>query len=153
MLIDKKALQALIPHQADMCLLDGVLRWDERQIVCQSDTHRNSSNPLRSGARLNALHAFEYGAQAVAVHGGLRARQARDCARPGYLAALRDGQLFVDYLDDIADTLIIQATMRYASSASYVYDTQVEAGGRLLAKVRISIVLMSVEKPQSRKMR
>ena len=54
-----------------MCLLDEVVQWDERSIVCISNTHRDPANPLRRQGRLSAVHAFEYGAQTAAVHGGL----------------------------------------------------------------------------------
>ncbi|MGH8502676.1 MAG: hypothetical protein ACREVE_09435, partial [Gammaproteobacteria bacterium] len=74
--VDKDAIRALIPHAGTMCLLDAVLEWDDESIHCTSETHRAADNPLRREGRLSALHAFEYGAQAVAVHGGLRARAA-----------------------------------------------------------------------------
>jgi predicted hotdog family 3-hydroxylacyl-ACP dehydratase len=74
MLIEKSEIRCLIPHAGTMCLLDGVEAWDMRSIVCVSSTHRSVANPLRRDGRLSALHAFEYGAQAAAVHGGLLAR-------------------------------------------------------------------------------
>ena len=91
--INKPEIRALIPHSGLMCLLDRVMEWDDRSIVCLSNTHRHPANPLRRDGQLSAVHAFEYGAQAVAVHGGLRARSAGVTAPPGYLAALRDAHL------------------------------------------------------------
>src|SRR6202040_2886495 len=99
--IDKAEIRTLIPHTGLMCLLDSVLKWDDQSIVCTTETHRDPTNPLRRDGRLSALHAFEYGAQAVAVHGGLRARSAGVTAPPGYLAALRDARLQVTRLDDV----------------------------------------------------
>ena len=71
--IHKAEIRTLIPHSGLMCLLDEVMQWDDRSIVCITNTHRDPANPLLRGGRLSAVHAFEYGAQASAVHGGLRA--------------------------------------------------------------------------------
>ena len=99
--INKAEIRTLIPHSGTMCLLDSVIEWDDRSIVCSSNTHRDPENPLRCDGRLSAVHAFEYGAQAAAVHGGLRARSVGVTAPPGYLAALRDARLHVMRLDDV----------------------------------------------------
>src|SRR5213080_2706523 len=90
--INKAEIRTLIPHSDLMCLLDEVLHWDDRVIVCITNTHRDPVNPLRREGCLAAVHAFEYGAQAAAVHGGLRARSAGTTAAPGYLAALQIGR-------------------------------------------------------------
>src|SRR6188768_1801301 len=100
MRINKAEIRTLIPHSDLMCLLDEVVQWDDRSIACLSNTHRDPANPLRRQGRLSAVHAFEYGAQAAAVHGGLRARSVSAIAPPGYLAALRDAHLHVVFLDD-----------------------------------------------------
>src|SRR5437588_12827522 len=93
--INKAEIRTLIPHSCLLCLLDEVTQWDDRSIVCITNSHRDPANPLRREGRLSALHAFEYGAQAAAVHGGLRARSVGATAAPGYLAALRDGRLHI----------------------------------------------------------
>src|SRR5438046_1885596 len=103
--IDKAEIRRLIPHAGTMCLLDSVLGWDDESIVCTTNTHRDEANPLRRDGRLSALHALEYGAQAAAIHGGLRARAAGATAPPCYLAALRDAHLHVARLDDLASPL------------------------------------------------
>ena len=95
--INKAEIRTLIPHSGLMCLLDEVTQWDDRSITCVTNTHRDPANPLRRDGRLSAVHAFEYGAQAAAVHGGLRARSVGEIAPPGYLAALRDARLHVAF--------------------------------------------------------
>jgi predicted hotdog family 3-hydroxylacyl-ACP dehydratase len=124
-----------------MCLLDNVIEWDDRSIVCVSNTHRDPVNPLRRDDRLSALHAFEYGAQAAAVHGGLRARAAGVMAPPGYLAALRDARLCVTRLDDLASPLQICANRLFGEAANTVYECRVLAGNVLVAEGRITIIL------------
>jgi predicted hotdog family 3-hydroxylacyl-ACP dehydratase len=65
-----------------MCLLDEVGGWDDEAIHARSASHRAAGNPLRSDGQLRAVHLCEYGAQAMAVHGGLVARAAGTRAEP-----------------------------------------------------------------------
>ena len=138
--IYKAEIRTLIPHSGLMCLLDEVLQWDNRSIACLSNTHRDPANPLRRQGRLFAVHAFEYGAQAAAVHGGLRARAAGTIAPPGYLAALRDGRLHVTRLDYIHLPLRVCATRLYGEDANTVYEFVVSAASALVAEGRVTIV-------------
>jgi predicted hotdog family 3-hydroxylacyl-ACP dehydratase len=139
--INKAEIRTLIPHTGLMCLLDRVTDWDDRSIVCISNSHREPANPLRRDGRLSAVHAFEYAAQAAAVHGGLRARSAGGTASPGYLAALRDARLHVMRLDDVASPLQICAYRLFGEAANTVYECRVSVGDILLADGRITIML------------
>jgi predicted hotdog family 3-hydroxylacyl-ACP dehydratase len=60
---------------------------------------------------LPAVHAFEYGGQAAAVHGGLLARLAGEQARFAYLGALKAAMLYVSRLDDIEGELRVFAEL------------------------------------------
>ena len=140
-LINKPEIRTLIPHSGLMCLLDSVTEWDDQSIICISNTHRDPANPLRRDGRLSAVHAFEYAAQAVAVHGGLRARSAGATAPPGYLAALRDARLHVTRLDEIASPLQICADRVFGDAANTVYECRVSTGDVLLANGRVTIIL------------
>ena len=133
-------IRTLIPHSGLMCLLDEVTHWNERSIVCISNTHRDPTNPLRRQGHLSAVHAFEYGAQAAAIHGGLRARAAGTNAPPGYLAALRDGRLHVTRLDYIHLPLQICATHLFGDAANTVYEFIVTAATVLVAEGRLTII-------------
>jgi len=139
--INKAEIRTLIPHSGLMCLLDRVTEWDDRSIVCTSNSHRDPANPLRRDGRLSAVHAFEYAAQAAAVHGGLRARSEGVTASPGYLAAVRDARLHVTRLDDVASPLQICAYRLFGEAANTVYECRVAAGDILLADGRITIIL------------
>src|SRR3954447_24955011 len=138
--ISKAEIRMLIPHSGLMCLLDEVTQWDDRSIVSISNTHRDPANPLRRYGRLAAVHAFEYGAQAAATHGGLRARAAGTVAPPGYLAALRDARLHVTRLDYIHLPLRISATRVYGEGANTVYEFILSAAAVLVAEGRVTIV-------------
>lgn len=141
MLINKPEIRTLIPHSGLMCLLDRVTEWNDRSIVCITDTHRDPANPLRRDGRLSAVHAVEYAAQAAAVHGGLRVRLADTIAPLGYLAALRDVWLYVTRLDDLKLPLQIYACRLFGETANTVYQFRVFTGDVLLAEGRISIML------------
>ena len=141
MTIDKAEIRTLIPHTGLMCLLDSVLKWDDQSIVCTTETHRDPANPLRRDGRLSALHAFEYGAQAAAVHGGLRARAAGVTAPPGYLASLRDAHLHVMRLDHVTSPLQVRAQRCFGDAANTIYECQILSDNVLLADGRITIIL------------
>ena len=141
MLIGQAEIRGLIPHAGAMCLLEKVIAWDEQTITCLTETHRDPANPLRRHGRLSALHAVEYGAQAAAVHGALRARAAGQTALPGYLAGLRDVRWFVAELDEVAAPLEVVARPLLGDVGYWIYAIQVGAAGRLLAEARITIAL------------
>src|SRR5260370_12842597 len=139
-LVNKAEIRTLIPPSGLMCLLDEVTQWDDRSIVCTTTIHRDPANPLRREGRLSALHAFEYGAQAAAVHGGLRARSVGAKAAPGYLAALRDGRLHIARLDHIHLSLPVCSTPLFAHRAITFYEFVISAASILVAEGRVIIV-------------
>ena len=130
----------MIPHSGLMCLLDEITHWDDESITCVTNTHRDSANPLRRDGRLSVVHAFEYGAQAAAIHGGLRALSVGATAPPGYLAALRDARLHVVFLDDIRSPLQVYANRLFGDGANTVYECRVLADNALLANGRVTII-------------
>jgi predicted LPLAT superfamily acyltransferase len=138
--INQTEIRALIPHSGSMCLLESVIEWDDRSIVCTSNTHRDPLNPLQRNGQLSAVHALEYGAQAAAVHGGLRARAAGATAAPGYVAAFRDARLHVNRLDDIESPLEVRATRLFGDQANTIYEGRVSAGDRVLVEGRVTII-------------
>jgi predicted hotdog family 3-hydroxylacyl-ACP dehydratase len=132
--------QALIPHQGTMCLLDEVVAWDADAIHARSRSHSRADNPLRSDGRLRAVHLAEYGAQAMAVHGGLLAREAGVVATPGLLVSLRAVELFVERVDDRAGVLDVHAEKLVGSGASWQYAFRIEHDGIVLARGRAAVL-------------
>ena len=133
-------IAALIPHQGTMCLNERVVRWDGDGVVLATASHRAADNPLRSAGRLRALHLCEYGAQAMAVHGGLLARAAGGTAAPGLLVSLRAVELHVDTIDDLAGELEVEAEQLAASPESWQYAFEVRHDGRVLARGRAAVM-------------
>ena len=134
-------LGELIPHAGGMCLLEAVLAWDEQTIRCTTHSHRDPRNPLRSGDRLSALHLCEYGAQAMAVHGGLLARRDGGLARPGMLVSLREVRLHVQRIDGLDGGIDVEATRLLGSADHWQYGFRVLHRATLLAEGRAAVVL------------
>jgi predicted hotdog family 3-hydroxylacyl-ACP dehydratase len=136
--------RSLVPQAGAMCLLSRIERANEREIVCAATSHSSPDNPLRRAGRLAALHLAEYGAQAMAVHGGLADPSAK--TRGGMLVAIRDLALEVDRLDDIPGELTVAATKLVANADGQIYAFSVSGGGRELGRGRVSVLFQSAAK-------
>jgi predicted hotdog family 3-hydroxylacyl-ACP dehydratase len=139
-MIPRSQWQHLIPHAGTMCLLNDVVAWDDERIHLTALSHLSPDNPLRSDGVLRALHLCEYGAQAMAVHGGLLAQRAGGIAAPGLLVSLRGVKLHVARIDDLAGALDVHAHKIAASESSWQYAFRVEHAGRLLAEGRAAVM-------------
>lgn len=135
-MLARSDFEALLPHAGRMCLLDRVLRWDADSIHAASAGHRDPAHPLARAGRLHALHLCEYGAQAMALHGGLLARAEGGRARPGLLVSLRSVELTVARIDDLPGELELHAERLAAAAAAWQYRFEARHAGRLLAAGR-----------------
>jgi predicted hotdog family 3-hydroxylacyl-ACP dehydratase len=124
-----------------MCLLERVVDWDDASVTLATTTHRDPANPLARGGRLHAIHLCEYGAQAMAVHGGLAARARGERARPGLLVSLRDVVLARDFVHDLPGELEVEARRLHDSGTAWQYEFRVMHAGRLLAQGRAVVSL------------
>jgi predicted hotdog family 3-hydroxylacyl-ACP dehydratase len=134
-------LSSLIPHQGSMCLLERVIEWDEQSIRLATASHRSADNPLRANGRLRAVHLCEYGAQAMAVHGALKAQASGGQAPPGMLVSLRAVSFDCDYMDALPGELLIDARCLHADGSSQQYAFSVLHAGSTLATGRAAVVL------------
>jgi predicted hotdog family 3-hydroxylacyl-ACP dehydratase len=164
MRLNRAWIEARIPHQGRMCLLDEVIEWNAQYIRCATATHRAPDNPLRSHGRLGAALGIEYAAQAMALHGALSggAQLSRSAQRPGsgaaeaslrtapqvgLLAGLRDVRLFVPRLDDIDSDLICEATHLAGDGLTALYEFAVRERNSILLSGRASVVLDAGGRP------
>ncbi|HTU65275.1 MAG TPA: hypothetical protein VMF52_04960 [Steroidobacteraceae bacterium] len=132
-------IRTLVPHAGTMCLLARIVSADDRGIVCATTSHRAPDNPLRRDGTLAALHLAEYGAQAMAAHGGLQ--DAGAAARGGMLVAIRDLTLHVERLDDIEGELQVSATKLVANADGRIYSFVASGRGRELGRGRVSVMM------------
>lgn len=140
-MILREQIEAMIPHKGNMCLWDEVLEWDAQRIRLLASNHVDGSHPLRSRDQLAAIHLCEYGAQAMAVHGGLRASENGGQARPGLLVALRGVQLHCVRIDDLHGALECEAEVLVEAEVSQQYAFRITHAGGLLAEGRAAVML------------
>jgi len=120
---DRRRIEALLPHGPGMVLLDRVLSCDHETILCATDSHSNSDNPLRRRGGLPAMAAVEYAAQAAALHGALSGPRGTGAGAvlggvKGVIARIRD-------LAEIDKTLVVRATLLLAQDTGAVYSFEV----------------------------
>lgn len=140
-MLDKSDWGHLIPHQGTMCLLDTVVAWTSEAIHARTDSHRRADNPLRSDGILRAVHLCEYGAQSMAVHGALIAREAGLGATPGFLVSLRGVSLALARIDDLDGPLDVYGDRLLGSETSWQYAFRIEHAGREIASGRAAVML------------
>ncbi len=140
-MMDRAQIEAMIPHSGSMCLWDEVIEWDAQRIRLRASNHTAAQHPLRSHGRLRALHLCEYGAQAMAVHGGVRARESGGSAPPGLLVALRGVRLHCARLDDLPGAIECEAEVLVEAEGSQQYGFRITHDGNLLAEGRAAVML------------
>ncbi|TBR36548.1 MULTISPECIES: phosphotransferase [Dyella] len=139
-MLDKSDWAHLIPHAGTMCLLDSVVSWSDGSIHARSASHGHQGHPLRGEHGLHAVHLAEYGAQCMAVHGALLARdRGETTVRQGRLVSLRDVVLGVEYVDPSGD-LDVYAERLYGDATGAQYSFRVMQGERLLASGRAAVI-------------
>jgi predicted hotdog family 3-hydroxylacyl-ACP dehydratase len=140
--LDRHWIAMHLPHQGNMCLLEEVVAWDARQVVCRAVSHRASDNPLRAHGRLAAICAVEYAAQASAIHGALQLHPvqaglgderagrerlvAEASARFGLLASVRAVELRVKALDQIMNDLLVRVRQLHTDGHGALYAFSIE---------------------------
>lgn len=145
-MIEHNELCSLIPHSFDMCLLERVEFWDVDNIVCYSNSHTSTGNPLRREGQLSSVHLLEYAAQAMAVHGGLHDREQGLEMTEGYLAALRDVNINLCSIDKIQTELKIEANKILSQGGNMIYAFTVSSAESELASGRATVVAISHNK-------
>ena len=140
--LDHDWIAARIPHQGAMCLLDAVRAWDARYVLCTAQSHRSSTNPLRQYGRLGVACGIEYAAQAMAVHGALRASGLPATApHPGMLISAREVRWHVARLDTVATELLVRATCHAADTNLLRYAFELRAEEQVLIEGQATVML------------
>ena len=142
--IDKKWIEAHIPHQGKMCLLDDVMSWSEQSITCTATSHLLESNPLRFNGGLSTACGIEYAAQAMAVHGALLASNKQSRPRAGFLLSVRGAKIHRQHLHDLKQALTIIVECINKSEDNLLYAFTVLAENTLLLEGR-AVVLTNTD--------
>jgi predicted hotdog family 3-hydroxylacyl-ACP dehydratase len=126
-----------------MCLLERIVHWDDAGVTLATDTHRDPANPLARDGHLRAIHLCEYGAQAMAVHGGLVAHARGEPVRAGLLVSLRDVQLNRDFIHDLDGELTVEAHRLHDNGTAWQYEFRVTRGTDQLGQGRATVSVPS----------
>lgn len=132
--MQRESFSHLVPHAGRMLLIDRVVSWNERSLRASCRSHLSMDHPLRREGELSVVHALEYGAQAMAVHGGLLAERSGEPIASGFLASGRNLRFFRSRLDDLADELDIEVNMQHVQEGSLIYTFRVSASELLVAE-------------------
>lgn len=146
-MLDHAALAARLPHAGRMCLLDRVLRWDDRNICCVAISHRDIDNPLRDVGGLPALAGVEYAAQAAALHGALLNDDA--VPRSGVLGALKNVTIGRPWLHDVTEEIVVETTLLYSDPAGCIFTFAVFAGEDRLLSGQFTLMYLNESKETS----
>jgi len=138
---DPPPIAELIPHQGGMCLHERIVAWDDAGVRVATASHRSPDNPLRRDGHLHAVHLCEYGAQAMAVHGGLLAWRDGGRAPPGMLVALRGVRFHERTVEHLPGELEVQARCLMADGGAQQYAFEVRHDGRMLCEGRATVML------------
>jgi predicted hotdog family 3-hydroxylacyl-ACP dehydratase len=117
-ILTKSDIEALIPHAGGMCLLEQVLSYSDEEIICRTQSHLEANNPLKTDGKLSKMHLIEYGAQAIAVHGGLMELSSMlGVPKLGYIAMIKAVQWGVfdpctEFLEVTATALMVDETCK-----------------------------------------
>jgi predicted hotdog family 3-hydroxylacyl-ACP dehydratase len=128
----------LIPHAGRMLLLEEILQWDEHQLVARTASHLDAGNPLRGAGVLHSACGIEYAAQAMALHGALRAAAPSE---GGMLASVREVRLFAPSLDASGEPLQVRARLLSGDARLAMYAFDVQAGAQPLLAGRATVLL------------
>ena len=134
--LGRRWLEANLPHQGRMSLLDEIVAFDETSIHAIARGHRNADHPLRVRGELLAVCGIEYGAQATAAHGAACAGKPSGA---GFLAGVRAVKLHARRLDDVAGDLLVEARQVAGGTAGVLYTFTVSGDGRLLVEGRVTV--------------
>ncbi len=145
--LDEPAIRNLLPHSADMCLIQTLLEWTPEHAICETLTHTHRPHPLADGDRLGSANLIEYAAQCMALHGALLGQQAGSpdaaAGSHGVLAGVRKVNLKVADLSLIGEPLALRVSLLSGDSKTAIYDFSVNAGDKLLADGRATVMFIT----------
>lgn len=128
---DQPRIADRIPHSGDMVLIHRIVAHDAHRIHCRSRIATAADHPLACAGTLPASALLEYGAQAMALHGGLNG-SGREPPRIGYLASLARLRLHGESIP-VPCELDIRAHLLAGTAAGARYEFEVRAGQAILA--------------------
>jgi predicted hotdog family 3-hydroxylacyl-ACP dehydratase len=134
-------ITGLLPHAGTARMIERVVSWDGEHIVAATARHRATDNPLRKDGRLAAVHLAEFGAQTMAIHGGLLNRAAGNAPKPALLVSVRDFACTRDFIEELPGELRVTARVLLATPANFQYAFEVHSADERIAGGRVAAML------------
>ena len=134
-------ISGLLPHAGTARMIERVVSWDREHVAAVTTRHRATDNPLRKHGRLAGIHLAEFGAQTMAIHGGLLNREDGAAPRPALLVSVRDFRCTRDFIDDLPGELQVLARVLMAGAAGFQYSFDVHHAEELIASGRVAAML------------
>ena len=122
-----------------MSLIDRIIDYDSNYIKCETDSHRTKNNPLTENGTLSSIILVEYASQAAGIHASLNQRELTR-GRPAYIGSIKNVKLFAGFLENIEDTLTLEAICILSNAKGAIYDFNV-THRHPLAEGRVTLVL------------
>jgi len=130
----------LVPHAGSMVLLDEIIDHDTQHIHCRALIDPAAGHPLAVNDCLPATALAEYGAQAMAVHGGLLA-DPESPPRPGRLVALGQLELAVDTVNEPVQVDVFGERLGGDESGN-LYQFELRDGSKWLARGKATVMFV-----------
>lgn len=141
-LADNISICNLLPHDADMCLLDEMIEVDENKIICSSLSHLKAQHPLRVNGKLYNMSGIEYASQVIALHGQIERLKTQSKPLIGFLASIRNVEMHTRLLDEDEGVLMIEAMQLMRIDGAVTYEFSITSPVRLLMSGRLTTKLM-----------
>ncbi len=132
----KYAITELLTHRAPMIFIDSVDHFDEETLRASVEIHDQS--PFIYGQSVPAYISIEYMAQAVACHGGIKARNANLSVRDGYLVSTRRLSLNVVGFP-VGSKLSIHTSTVFNYDEMTAFDCKILQGSKMLSSAQLNV--------------
>ncbi|MCC3305360.1 hypothetical protein [Sneathiella sp. HT1-7] len=126
----------ILYHAPPMILIDGVAAYNETAV--ESVVKITAESPFVEKGAVPAYVGIEYMAQTIAAYSGIKARNAGEGVKIGYLVSSRNMTLNCsDFL--IGDRLNVKVELVYDETPMAVFDGTIYRAEELVAKARLNV--------------
>lgn len=136
--LSRKAIEERLPHAGSMCLLDEITAVNKQTLTACAISHQDKLNPLMLDGKIATINGVEYAAQAMAVHGSFLSEKTQS----GYIATVRNIELFTPYLPQNNLPLIINVEQLMSDKNGFTYQFQIQCKQQNIISGKITIFLM-----------
>jgi len=134
--ICKYNVSELIVHKAPMILIDRIESYDDKSI--QSVIEIKQSSPFLNENAVPAYIGIEYMAQTVACFSGIKALEADNAVRIGFLVSVRKLKLFTNAYS-IGSSLVAKSCVLYDDGEMAAFDCQILYENHILAEAKLNV--------------